>query len=193
LQVFSCFARIAVTGSLLRLKRGLTWGAPQSGLCPSARQQGRLKRRNICQTSAPSQGHMEMQRDWLNAKEAEVQISNGWKTPLLIAAVFVIMAIGKSAAVERNHQAPPPSLAYGGHNFDRPPNDVQGERYATTVAFMGSSGARLERRRQLRFRIAQAAALRSAVPSGQGSCGRGRYRDSTNGKCRGPADILPHP
>ena len=156
-------------------------------------QQGRLRQRNIFQTSGPSDHHInECIRIDLSEKETQVRMLDGTKTPLLIAAIFVAMAIGKSAAIGRSDQAPPPSLAYGGHNFDRSPNDVESERYATTVAFMVSSRGRLQRRRQLRFRVAQAAALRSALSSGDSSCGRGRYRDSTNGKCRGPTDVSPH-
>jgi hypothetical protein len=122
-----------------------------------------------------------------------VRMSEKTKTVLLIAAIFTEMAIGKSSAVERNHQAPPPSLAYGGHNFDRSTNDAQSERNVTPVAFLVSPGEKLERRRQLQFRAAQATALRSAVSSGDNACGRGRYRDPTNGKCRGPADVSPQP
>jgi hypothetical protein len=122
-----------------------------------------------------------------------VQISERTKRALLIAAVFTAMAIGKSPAIERHHQAPPPSLAYGGHNFDRSDGDIQSEQRAMSVAFMVSSREKLNRRRQFQFGAAQAAALRSALASEDSACGRGRYRDSINGKCRGPADVSPHP
>jgi hypothetical protein len=122
-----------------------------------------------------------------------VQISERTKTALLIAAVFTAMAVGKSPAVERNHQAPPPSLAYGGHNFDRSDGDIQSEQRATTVAFMVSPREKLKRRRQFQFGVAQAAAIRSMLSSGDSACGRGRYRDSMSGKCRGPADVSPQP
>jgi hypothetical protein len=119
-------------------------------------------------------------------------MSGGSKTPLLIAAIFMSIAIGTVAAPGRNHQAAPQSLAYGGHSFDRTTNDFQSDRQPTTVAFMISSRTKLERRQQLQFRAAQAAFLGSRLSSGDNSCGRGRYRDSTSGKCRGPADISPH-
>jgi hypothetical protein len=118
-------------------------------------------------------------------------MSDKTKTSLLIATLLASIALGTLTPVGKaaSKQAPPQSLAYGGHNFDRPPNDFQDEGHTTTVAFMMSSRKKLDRRRQLQLRAAQIGILHSeGLSSASGSCGRGRYRDSISGKCRGPAD-----
>src|ERR1700749_3236544 len=99
------------------------------------------------------------------------------KISLLIAAVLASIAMGTLTPVGKpaSDQAPPQSLAYGGHNFDRPPNDFQDEGHATTVACMISSRKKLDGRRQLQLRAAQIGILHSErLSSASGSCGRGR-------------------
>jgi hypothetical protein len=130
-----------------------------------------------------------------NCEESGGAMSTRTKMPLLIAATIASIAIGALSSGEgiaKEQKVPQSVVAYGGHNFDRSTNEFQDERQVTTVAFMISSRRKLERRQQLRFATTRAVVLGSGLSSGDDSCGRGRYRDATSGKCRGPADVSLH-
>jgi hypothetical protein len=116
------------------------------------------------------------------------------KMKVLSLTVAAIMAIEINVSTRADGpevvHAQQQVLAYGGHNFDRTPDPSQSTQYAEAAAFIMPSGRRLERRRQLQLRSVQASLIGSAkLSSTNGSCGRGRYRDSTTGKCHGPADV----
>jgi hypothetical protein len=114
------------------------------------------------------------------------------KIPVLTGAILVAIAIGalaQTSGVSDGH-AQRQFLAYGGHDFDRSTDTLQSKQHAVPAAFVISSAKRLERRQQLQLRSAQAGLFGAAkLSSTNGSCGHGRYRDSTTAKCHGPADI----
>jgi len=112
------------------------------------------------------------------------------KIPLLTGAILVAIAIGalaRTSGVSDGH-AQRQFLAYGGHDFDRSTDIVQSKQHVVPAAFIMSSAKK--RRQQLQLRSAQAGLFGAAkLLSTNGSCGHGRYRDSTTAKCHGPGDI----
>jgi hypothetical protein len=125
------------------------------------------------------------------------QQPNGKRKSLLDKTTFVLMAavmlILVPAAIElhfarsADRALHPQQLAYGGHAFDREDNALPNKITNASYVTFFERGVALPQSVPNRAEPSGAAA---PLVSGSVICGRGRYRDSANGKCVGPADSI---